>query len=264
MSTTSKRTSPFEAALRPIPSQFRTKIVKAYSELKRRNSEGQHDSAGLSAGKLCESVLRFLQQQLTGSFVPFGTPLANFQDECDKLARTPKTSGPESLRIVVPRSLAFLFTLRNKRGIGHVGGDVDANAVDSATMTRIADWILCELIRVFHGLSLEEAQSLVDSLSTRNLPHIWEVAGKKRILANGVDYKDQVLLLLYSATEEGLMTEDLFAWTEYSNLAIFKRSVLGALHAARLIEYDRETETSFISPLGVKQVEEGVLPSLSS
>jgi hypothetical protein len=48
--------------------------------------------------------------------------------------------------------------MRNKRGIGHVAGDVDANAIDIATMARTADWIVCELIRINHGLSLEEAQ----------------------------------------------------------------------------------------------------------
>lgn len=260
--TTRKSTSLLEPAFGSIPTQFRGKIIKSYLEIKRRHSEGRHESAGLSGGKLCESVLRLLQHQLTGSFTAFGTPIQNFHDECEKLGKVAKTTGNESLRIVLPRALALLYTLRNKRGIGHVGGDVDANAVDSATVSRLADWIVCELIRVFHSLSLEDAQALVDSLASRNLPHVWQVSGKKRVLTQGLDFKQQVLLLLYSDTDSGVLTEDLFSWTEYSNLAMFKKSVLGALHNKRLIEYDRETETVVISPLGTRYVDEDILPLL--
>jgi hypothetical protein len=156
-----------------------------------------------------------------------------------------------------------MYTLRNKRGIGHVGGDVDANGIDSATMVRSADWVIAELLRVFHSLSLEDAQALVDSIATRNLPLVWEVGGRKRILAGGLDYKEQVLLLLASnPTGEGVLTEDLVDWTEHSNPTVFRRSVLGGLHKARYIEYDRETELVTLSPSGSKRAEEEIIPKL--
>ena len=243
MSITKKRSnaSPLQSALGSVPLQFRSKIVASYIELRRRYSEGRIDSAGLSAGKFCESILRFLQQYLTGAHTTFGTQIPNFHAECEKLGQTPKTAGPESLRVVVPRALAFLYTLRNKRGIGHVGGDVDANAVDGATHeSNFQLDSFCELIQVFHSLSLEDAQALVDSLAARNLPLVWDVGGKKRILASGLDYKQQVLLLLATVTTEtAVLTEDLFDWTEYSNLGVFKRAVLSALHKSRLVEYDK-------------------------
>ena len=267
MSITKKRSnaSPLQSALGSVPLQFRSKIVASYIELRRRYSEGRIDSAGLSAGKFCESILRFLQQYLTGAHTTFGTQIPNFHAECEKLGQTPKTAGPESLRVVVPRALAFLYTLRNKRGIGHVGGDVDANAVDGATMSRISDWILCELIRVFHSLSLEDAQALVDSLAARNLPLVWDVGGKKRILASGLDYKQQVLLLLATVTTEtAVLTEDLFDWTEYSNLGVFKRAVLSALHKSRLVEYDKTNELVTLSPSGSRYVDDELLPSLKT
>ena len=81
--------------------------------------------------------------------------------------------------------------MRSKRGIGHIGGDVDANGIDIATMARIADWIVCELIRINHGVSLEEAQDIVDGISVRQLPSILDVGGKKRVLKDGLKAKDQ-------------------------------------------------------------------------
>ncbi len=262
-SRTSKAKTPLETALSGIPSTFRTRLIRSYTELRKRFSQAQYDSSwdtpGLSVGKFCESVLRFLQHDLTGSSIPFGTHISNFADECHKLVQLPKTSGNESLRVIIPRSLVFLYTLRGKRGIGHVGGDVEANAMDAGTATRLCDWILCELIRIYHKLSLEEAQALVDALTEREVPLIWDVAGKRRILKAGLNFKHKVLLLLYSQPDQGVLTEDLFDWVEHSHFTVFKRQVLTDLHKRRLIEYDRESELAYISPFGVREVENVVL-----
>ena len=153
----------------------------------------------------------------------------------------------------------LLYTLRNKRGIGPVGGDVDANGIDGVTIARVADWVVCELIRVFHKLSLEEADALTASLATRDVPDVWEVGGKKRVLRVDLDFKQKTLLLLYSSTEPTVLAEDLFAWSKYSNFPVFKQKVLRSLDSVNLVEYDRETDSVTLSPLGVKLVEQQIL-----
>ena len=187
-----------ESALASISSLFRAKIVQAYLELKRNCVEHRYEAAGLSTGKFCEVVIRLLQQIVHGTYTAFGKQIGNFADECQKLIQAPTTAGNDSERIILPRALVYLYTMRNKRGIGHVGGDVDANAIDIATMARTADWVICELVRINHGLSLEEAQDIVDGISVREFPTVWEVAGKKRVLKDGLKSRDQALLLLYS------------------------------------------------------------------
>lgn len=248
------------AALVAIPTTYRKPLLKAYRDLKSRHLEGKFDAAGLSAGKFCEAVLRVLQNHLSQTVVPFGTKNLKFDQECRKLANVPTTTlvGDESLRLVIPKALDFAYTLRNKRGIGHVGGDVDANAVDSGSIVTCCDWVVCELIRILHQLSLEEAQDLVDSVSTRKLPEIWEVGGKKRVLRNDLDFKDKVLLLLYDSHNRSVMEEDLFDWTKYSGLGMFRKAVLAPLDKDCLIEYDRDTKSVTISPLGIKRVEEEI------
>ena len=255
---------PLLTALTAVPEKFRSRIAKEYTDLKRRFYQSQHsrdfDGAGLSAGKFCETVLRFLQQHLTGSSIAFGKHIPNFPDECRKLIAL-QSAEPESLRIIIPRALVFLYTLRGKRGIGHVGGDVDANLIDIATITRVTDWVLCELIRVFHKLSLEEAQGLVDSLSTKQLPEVWEIGGKKRILTKGLTVKEQVLVFAYADVSGGVLLEDVLDWIEYSNPSMFKTSVVEKLHAERLIEYNKDLEAIFISPLGMQSVEKRLAKS---
>lgn len=248
-----------DGALSALPKRFRGRITNTYKGLRTALQEGNHDACGLRGGHFAEAVIRFLQHVLTGTSVPFSTPIGNFTNECQKLERLPKKSGDESLRVLMPRALNFMYTLRNKRGMGHVAGDVDANQIDATTIARNADWCICELIRLFGSLSLEEAQALLDAISIRRLPQVWSVIGKKRILDTSLDYRSQTLLLLYSDAQAAIPAEDLFAWTEHSNFTYYKRDVLRALHKARMLEYDEESQMTIISPAGAKRVEDSLV-----
>jgi len=248
-----------DAALGSVAKTFRPRIIATYLDLKRNCVEARHDAAGLAAGKFCETVLRHLQSVIMGSHIAFKKKIGNFADECRKLIRSSSSSASESERVILPRALVFLYTMRNKRGIGHIGGDVDANQIDVAVMARTADWVITELIRIHHGLSLEEAQDLVDGISVRQLPDIWEVAGKKRVLKEGLKARDQVLLLLYSSADSAILVEDLCDWVEYSRTGAFKSNIIRHLHKERLVEHDRETDSVVLSPKGAKHVEDNIL-----
>lgn len=247
-----------EAALATVPKIFRTKLVKYYRELKQAYVRGDLDACGTRAGKFSETLIRYVQNRLKGTHTKFGDQL-NLYDEARRLESLPKTTGPEPLRIFIPRALCFLYTLRNKRGFAHVGGDLDSEPVDAITCVRVADWCLCELIRVVHNLPLEDAQSLVNAISAKEVPDVWSVAGKKRVLKVGLEYKAETLLLLYSEVNEAVLIEDLLEWTEYSRMDNYKRNVIGPLHKSRLIEWDQDTDAAMISPTGISQVENEIL-----
>ena len=261
--STQQSSQVLDKALSQIPLTFRTKIIDSYVSIRSAYEEGNYDSASLRGGRFCESVLRFLQEHLTQSYTPFGQKINNFTEECKKLGQVQSSPGNESLRIIMPKALDFAYTIRNKRGIGHVGGDVEANQIDAATVMRISDWILCELMRYFHSMALEDAQALLDAISTRQLPYIWSVAGKKRVLKIGLSSKDEVLLHLHAELQSGLLLEDLHDWIGYSGrMSDFKRWVISPLHKERLIEHDAETDMAIISPTGIKLVEDTIIPKL--
>lgn len=67
---------------------------------------------------------------------------------------------PRSFQILIPRLLPALYEIRNNRNVGHVGGDVDPNFMDSTAVLGTANWIMAELVRVFHSVSTPEAQAI--------------------------------------------------------------------------------------------------------
>ena len=126
--------------------------------------------------------------------------------------------------------------------------------MDAEAVQAIASWIMAELVRIFHGVSTEEAQQTVDALVERKTPMIWELEGVKRVLVPGMSAKNQVLTFLHHSPG-WVSTTDLLKWIEYSNASVFRNSVLKALHKARLIEFDHARERARISPRGAKEVE---------
>jgi hypothetical protein len=260
--STSTPKSQLEAALASIPASLRARLLQNYAKVKSHALSPHHDAVGHQAGKLAEVLLRVLQQLLTGSSTPLSSGLTDFKGECEKLERAPKGASAEGLRILMPRALAFLYTLRNKRDFGHVGGEVDANAIDALTAIRLADWCMCELVRVCHSVPLEDAQLICASIASRELPVTWSVLSRKRILDATLSYRDQALLLLYGEIDYAVPCEDLVEWTEHPRRTNFNRDVLDKLHRARLIEWDRDTDMAILSPTGIREVEAEVLPKV--
>lgn len=262
MSTGDRKPS-LELALGSLPTELSKRVLKSYKDLKTRSLEGHFDAIGVRAGRLAEVLLRVLQQLLTGSYTPLSTQLHNFKGECERIEQLPSGAGPESLRILMPRALIFMYTLRNKRDFGHSGGEVEANEIDATTATRVADWCMCDLVRVCHKMPIEAAQQLCDAIAERSVPQLWSVLGKKRVLATFLTYPEQVLFLLYSELEKGVAIEDLFEWIEHPHPSNFRRDVMAKLHSTRQLEWDRETEMAILSPLGIQAVEQSILPKVA-
>lgn len=151
--STAQNEPTLETALSSLPASLRSRLLSRYRDLKAAYVNGQYDACGLRTGRLCEVLIRVLQNELTGGHTPFGTKLDAFDRECLRLEKLPKSAGAEGMRVIMPRALNFLYTLRNKRGIGHEGGDVDANQIDAATAVRVSDWCIAELIRVVRCLA---------------------------------------------------------------------------------------------------------------
>jgi hypothetical protein len=160
---------------------------------------------------------------------------------------------------LIPRLLPALYEIRNNRGVGHVGGDVDSNGMDATFVVHAANWVMAELVRVFHDLPPERAQDIVDRLSEPQIPVVWVRDSLRRVLRTDLALKDQILVLLAS-TFAKTKVGDLLTWTGYGKKPYFLR-VLRSLHASRMVElYDGENEVEILPP-GLRRVVEVLEPA---
>jgi hypothetical protein len=247
--------------LTSLPTGLRDPLLKTFREIASNFLEHRWEPSELNGGKFCEVVYSIIEGAVRRSFPSSPSKPENMRDACQALERLPSSVGlvgDRSFRILIPRFLPVLYEIRNNRGVGHVGGDVDPNFMDATAVFQIASWILAELIRIFHGLPIKDAQEVVDALVERKIPLIWEVGDVKRVLDSKMSARNQVLLLLSRASAWEL-EKDLVRWTEYSNPTVFRSKVLVPMHKGRLVEHDKEKQRVRISPLGLKEVEEKII-----
>jgi len=234
-----------------LPNDLVKLLLNAYSEIKENFYIGKHEPAELNAGKLCEIVLRVLQVETNQRPTPFTTHIRNLAEEFRKFENA--AGANESIRFHIPRLASAVYNIRNKRGVGHAGQEVNPNLADSTIVAAASDWLIAEFIRIHYRCSLEEAQATVDGLVQRRIPLVYDIDGVKRVLNPDLSSAQKTLLLLASVPN-GMSETDLFASIEHSNRSVFRRDVLRMLHQKRQIEFSGTKCT--ILPPGLKVVEE--------
>jgi hypothetical protein len=247
-------------AFSALSSGLRTALLSEYNSILQNFSEQRWTPSELSGGKFCEIVYTVLDGFAKKSYAAAPAKPKNFVEACRKLESN--TGVPRSFQILIPRLLPPLYEIRNNRNVGHVGGDVDPSFMDSSTVLAIASWVMAELVRVLHSVSVEEAQAVVNSLSERRVPLIWESGDIKRVLNPTLSLRDQILVLLGSCPGKTEIAQ-LREWTEAKNLAHFKKT-LRTLHKSRLVEVSEGATTAELLPPGSIRVSKIIAAHISA
>jgi hypothetical protein len=121
--------------------------------------------------------------------------------------------------------------------------------MDATAILAISNWVMAELVRVFHAVPVQEAQQVVDALVERKIPLVWQSGDIKRVLNPRLSLKDQVLVLVASCPS-GSTVRDLLKWTEVKTLSYLNKT-LQSLHKNRLIEFGKKQGTVELLPAGV-------------
>lgn len=244
------------AVLKSLPDGLRKALFDSLNEIVRNFRERRWEPSELNGGKLCEVAYTILKGHIDGRYPAAPAKPNNMVDACRALEHA-NVSFTRSARIQIPRVLMALYEIRNNRGVGHAGGDVDPNHMDAVAVLYMAKWVVAEIVRLFHGVSTAEASLIVDALVERTLPLIWEIEGKQRVLNPKLTAKEKTLVLLYHLSTS-VAERDLVSWIEHSNPSVYRRDVLRKLHGQRMIEYDATACTVAISPTGIRYVEENI------
>lgn len=235
-----------------IPEQIRKELIREYNELVERFVEGRWLPSELFAGRFCEVVFTILKDMASGQWSDKPTKPKDFVSSCRGLENN--TNIPESFRFHILKFLPVLYDVRNKRGVGHVGGDVDPNYMDASLCVSGATWIMGELIRYFHGVSTQAAQAAVTKITTVRYPLVWVGRDMRRVLDPSLLQADQILLLLASAS--GPVTDKmLMAWLDIAKRSNLLR-VLKTLHSSRMVEAAVPDVEIVLLPPGAKRVHE--------
>lgn len=245
-----------EEALSVLPTTLRDDLLSAFNEITRNYRERRWEPSELNGGKLCEAVYTICKGWLEGGNYPARAEKpSRFPNKCWEMEHAyQQVPNSRSARILIPRMMMGMYDIRNNRGVGHAGSEVDPNHMDATAVLYTAKWLMAELVRLLHTITTEEASAIVDGLIEREVAWVWAHGDKKRVLRKGLTWKQKALVLLLTETSD-VAEADLFRWLEHPGLPSFRKDVLKQLHHDRLIEYDLDQRAVRLLPPGVTAAE---------
>ena len=207
-----------------LPEKLVDELLSAYKEAKQNFYVGGLRLSAVEGGRFCEAAFRILEHITVGK----STPL-NKQIDSDKLilalSNIPTTVHLDSVRVHIPRSLRVVYDIRNKRDAAHLADGIDPNLQDATLVVSVIDWVLAELVRIYHGVSANEAHDIIVALVTRQIPSVQDFDGFLKVLNTNLKASEYVLLILYERGNEGTTFEEVESWVHPSMRPNLKRTM---------------------------------------
>ncbi len=176
-----------------LPNVLIDDLLGAFAEAKRRFYREDLRPSEIEGGRFSEAVFRILQWATTQTFVPLGKTLPSV----DRMIITLENAqGPESVRLHIPRTLRLIYDIRNKRDVAHLADGINPNVQDATLIVRNMEWVLAELVRLFHNVSPATACGIIADLVSKDVPLVQVFDGFPRVLQQ-LRASDHFLVLLY-------------------------------------------------------------------
>ena len=213
-----------------VPQELVAELLEAFTEAKRRYYRTDLRPNAVEGGRFAEATFRVLQWSTTASYTPIGKTLP----KVDVLLKTlENSSGNDSVRLHIPRTLRLIYDIRNKRDAAHLADGIDPNLQDATLVVRNMEWVLAEMVRQYHKVSADEAEKIITDLVSKEIPVIQLFDGFPRVLRN-IKASDHSLVLLYWRGAAGATFAELSSWVRPSMRANLRRT-LGVLDRKDLV-----------------------------
>lgn len=227
-------------------------LLSTYIEAKRNFYLGGHRLAEVEAGRFCEATFRILEESTTGSFTPIGQTL-DTDRTISRLANVPRGTHPDSVRLHIPRALRLVYDIRNQRDAAHLADGIDPNLQDATLVAATLDWVLAELIRIYHNIPADDAQRIVEDLVTRIVPVIQDFNGFQKVLNPSLRVSEHCLVLLYNRGGQGATFEELRSWVRPAMRGNLQRTLIRLTNERDFVHFDESKY--YITRLGEAEVE---------
>ena len=235
-----------------ISNQLVNELLAAYVDAKMNFYLGGLRLSAVEGGRFSESAFRILQEKTTGKYTPLNKKIDSDRIILD-LSNLPSGSHPDSLRLHIPRALRVVYGIRNNRDAAHLADGIDPNLQDATLVVSILDWVLAEFVRLYHSVSADEAQRIVQNLVTRRAPAVQDFNGFLKVLNPALPASDHCLLLLYQRGSFGATFEELSSWARPPMRANLKKTLYRLINEKAFVHVD--SNRFLITETGIKEIE---------
>lgn len=210
-----------EEILLNVPERLAEELETELSNLESRFARHDWAPLELNGGRFAEAVFRYLEwKESGGRFTPIGRQLDR-HGIVHRVQNNPAV--PEGLRFHVLRCAELLLDIRNRRDVGHLGADIDVSEMDSRLVLRLVSWVMAEIVREETQLPSDEAQAIIDRLSSREMSMVEIVDGDLLVTATQFEAIERALIALYHSFPNPVNINTLRESVRYANKTRFNK-----------------------------------------
>ncbi len=172
-------------------------VVESYVEMQQRFVGGDWQPTELDGGRLCEAVSRCLLQMDTGVVSHEMLP----GQACDTLiSKNCSHNLGQKDRQHITQVIRVVYKFRSDRGAVHISPEYTANYMDSMLVLHMGKWLFAEFLRLAWNKDRKIITEVIEQLVQLEHSIIHELDGKPLVLAKDTSAPNEVLILLYHAS----------------------------------------------------------------
>jgi hypothetical protein len=240
-------------------------LLQTYLDAKRHFYAADHRPSAIEGGRFCEAAFRILQEAIDGedNFTPIGDRIPSV-DALVRHLENKRFNSPtlhekwqqDSAGLHIPRALRIIFDIRNHRDAAHLGAGIDPNKQDAMLVVATMDWVVAEFVRLYHKVSADKAQQIVQGLVTPTVPAIQDFNGVPKVLNTRLNGDQCLLLLLYMSGSPGAQWHQLLKWMPKNYVQNLQSQLNSLVETARLVNFDEVTGFYELTATGIRNVQE--------
>jgi hypothetical protein len=227
-------------------------LLAAYSAMKHSFYLGGLRLREVEGGRFCEAAFRILEQVAFGQFTALGKSL-DTEKLIQKLKDLPQVSALPAIRLHIPRALRVVYDIRNTRDAAHLADGIDPNIQDATLVMGTLDWVMAELVRIYHSVTPDVAQGIIERMVTRKAPAVEDFDGFLKVLRPKLKVSEYALLLLFERGKAGAGYKQLEAWVHPKMRKNLRRALYRLVNDETSVHFD--TGRYVITKLGIAEVE---------
>ncbi len=176
-----------------FPAQLVEDLIASYEKVLIEYRKAAWDETLWKAGKFVENVFRLLYFVLHSQVLE---QVPNMNDLKKELEQAPASQLQDSIRILIPRiATAMIYDPRSKKGAVHVK-PIDPDYLDATLAVSACDWVLAEILRMYHTQETEELMQIIRTILMRKVPFVEKHGGQSFVTVPLGNAEDEVLVLL--------------------------------------------------------------------
>ncbi len=178
------------------------KIEQEYEEIKLSFIIEDISKIGLHSGRFCELISSLICNVELNQIDNLNK--IDFNKNIDNLINSQKHKASEEItRLMIPRILRSIYTIRNKKKIAHIK-DFNPQKIDMKFINTAVDWILSHILLIYCDVQNNEVINFLEAISYEDFKNVERFEdGEVLFVGKNITLSQKILFVLLDKYNQG-------------------------------------------------------------